>query len=386
MTDTTPLLFSPYVIRGMSLRNRLVLAPMMQYRARDGFASDWHLVHFGKFALGGFALVMTEVVAVTKEGRISYGDLGLWSDEHISGLRRCADFVHGEGALAAIQLGHAGRKASVKRVWEGGSPITAQNASPGEAAWPVVGPSALAVSEQYQTPHALTVAQIQQLVEDFAMAARRARLAGFDVVEIHGAHGYLIASFLSPVSNQREDEYGGDRAGRMRFALEVVDAVRSEWPSDRPLFFRISAEDGAGAGGWGMDDSLALATELALRGVDVVDCSSGGITGAATLGNSIKGPGYQVPYADQIKNSVKIPTMAVGLVLTPEQAQSIVESGQADLVAIGRQALYDPFWPLHARQALQSDPQFQGWDESSGFWLRKRALALEQLGLPLTGQ
>ena len=385
MSNSNPILFQPLRIRDCELRNRLVLAPMMQYRATDGYASDWHVVHLGKFALGGFAVVMTEVVAVQKRGRISYGDLGIWSDDQIAGLKRCVDYIHAEGALAAIQIGHAGRKASVRKVFDGGGPI-AQGESSQEPPWQVVGPSPLAVGPGYPVPTELSLEEIEELIADFGQAARRAREAGFDIIEIHGAHGYLVSSFLSPISNVRTDQYGGDLVGRMRFALDVVEAVRKEWPEDKPLFFRISAEDGGGDQGWQLDDTLVLAPMLAKLGVDVIDCSSGGISGAATVANSLRGPGYQVPYADQVKNQAGVSAMAVGLILTAEQANDIVMQGKADLVAIGRQALYDPFWPLHARQALGQDPQFENWNDSSAWWLRKRADALNKLGLPMTGQ
>jgi 2,4-dienoyl-CoA reductase-like NADH-dependent reductase (Old Yellow Enzyme family) len=385
MDAVKPLLFTPLKIRGVELPNRLVLAPMMQYRAVDGHVTDWHLVHFGKFALGGFGVVMTEVVSVQANGRISYGDLGLWNDLQIEGLRRCTDFIHAEGSLAAVQLGHAGRKASSKRVWEGGGSLTDADAALGEPPWPVVGPSPISQGDGYPVPRELTIAEIHDLVGNFADAARRARLAGFDIIEIHGAHGYLISSFLSPVSNQRDDAYGGDVHRRMRFAIEVVKAIRTEWPDDKPLFFRISAEDGAGADGWKLEDSVLLASLLHEAGADVIDCSSGGIQGSATVQNSTRGPGYQVPYAERITKELSIPTMAVGLILTPEQAEQILVQGQAQLIAIGRQALYDPFWPLHAKQALSSDPNFEGWNESSGWWLRKRGAALTQLGFPHTG-
>jgi 2,4-dienoyl-CoA reductase-like NADH-dependent reductase (Old Yellow Enzyme family) len=385
MEAAQPVLFTPLKIRGVELPNRLVLAPMMQYRAFDGNINDWHLVHFGKFALGGFGVVMTEVVAVEPTGRISYGDLGLWSDSQIEGMKRCTNFIHAEGSLAAVQLGHAGRKASTKRVWEGGGPLTDKDAARGEPTWQAAGPSPISQGDGYQVPKQLSIAEIRDVVGKFAAAARRAHLAGFDIIEIHGAHGYLISSFLSPVSNQRDDAYGGDIHGRMRFALEVVEAIRTEWPSDKPLFFRISAEDGAGADGWKLEDSVLLASLLHEAGVDVIDCSSGGIQGSATVQNSTRGLGYQVPYAERITKDLSIPTMAVGLILSPAQAEQILVEGKAQLIAIGRQALYDPFWPLHAKQALSSDPDFEGWNLSSGWWLRKRGAALTQLGFPHTG-
>ena len=380
-----PNLFEPLTIRNVVFKNRIVLAPMMQYRATDGFASDWHLIHFGKFALGGFAAVMTEVVAVEREGRISHGDLGLWSDQHTEGLKRCVDAIHAENSLAAIQIGHAGRKASVKKAWEGGAALTDADAHRGTPAWPPVGPSPIAPSSAYPVPQTLSLKQIDGLVQSFADAALRADQAGFDVLEIHGAHGYLIASFLSPLSNLREDEFGGDLDARMRFALKVGTAVRAVWPDGKPLFFRISAEDGGGPDGWGLDDSLILSSKLKAIGIDILDCSSGGIQGSATVQNSNRGLGYQVPFSDSIRRDSQVATMAVGLILTGQQAENIISSGQADLVAIGRQALYDPYWPLHARQELMPDPDFNGWNESTRWWLQKRASALKSLNLPIDG-
>lgn len=383
--QASPLLFTPYTIRGTTLPNRLVLAPMMQYMAKDGFASDWHLAHFAKFALGGFGTVMTEVVAVAKDGRITYGDMGLWSDEHIPGMKRFNDFIHSQGALAAIQLGHSGRKGSTQRPWEGGGPLSATEAAKGEPAWPAKAPSAVAFDKDYPPPEALTVDEIQTLVKQFGQAAARADRAGFDIVEIHGAHGYLISSFLSPITNKRTDAYGGDRRGRMKFALDIATEVRANWPATKPLFFRISSVDGGGDEGWGIEDSLAIAPELAQRGVDIMDCSSGGIQGAATVANSFRGLNYQVPYADQIKNVAKVPSMAVGIILTGPQAEEILQSGKADLIAIGRQALYDPYWPLHARQALQDNPNFDHWEEPTAWWMRRRAASFAQIGMDSAG-
>jgi 2,4-dienoyl-CoA reductase-like NADH-dependent reductase (Old Yellow Enzyme family) len=378
-------LFTPYQLRGTTFPNRLVLAPMMQYRAIDGFVSDWHIVHLGKFALGGFGAVMTEVVAVEKTGRISCGDLGLWSDEQIVGLKRCTDFIHSQGSLAAIQIGHAGRKASTRRAWEGSSALTQEDAAKGDHPWQPVGPTDVPYGKDFPKPHALTIKEIERLVQSFAQTAARADRAGFDVIEIHGAHGYLISSFLSPITNTRSDIYGGDRKGRMRFSLEIATAIREVWPKEKPLFFRISAQDGGGPEGWGMEDSLAIAPLLKDAGVDLIDCSSGGIQGSATVQNTKLGLGYQVPFSDQIKNITKVPTMAVGLILTPEQAQDIIDSGQADLIALGRQALYDPYWPLHARQHLSPDAEFENWPVEPGWWLKKRAVAISNFGLTPSG-
>jgi 2,4-dienoyl-CoA reductase-like NADH-dependent reductase (Old Yellow Enzyme family) len=386
MTVEQSALFSSYKIRETTLPNRIVLAPMMQCKAVDGFASDWHFAHFSKFALGGFGTVMTEAIAVEPRGRITYGDLGLWSDEFIPDLKRITDFIHAQGALAAIQLAHAGRKACWQRPWDGNGPLTQADAAKGEAPWGLVGPSDLAVGENYQTPHTLSVSEIREIVKKFGQAAARANAAGFDIIEIHGAHGYLIASFLTPLVNNRQDDYGKDRAGRMRFALEVVAEIRANWPVNKPLFFRVSSEDGGGEGGWGLEDSVVLGLELHKAGVDVVDCSSGGVRLSATLANQARGPGYQVPFADRIKHGGGVPTMAVGLILDGLQAESIVREGRADLIAIGRQAMFDPFWAHHAAQQLEADAHFERWDPSAGWWLDKRVGGLAMVGYDSSGK
>ena len=381
MPATECALFSPFRIRDTLFPNRVVLAPMMQCKAVDGFMTDWHFVHYGKFALGGFGTVLTEAVAVEPRGRISYGCPGLWSDDQIPMMGRIVDYVHSQGALAAIQLGHSGRKGSSHRPWEASyGPIKAADALPGEGAWPLVGPVAKPVDEGSPAPHALTVGEIHGIVRKFGEAARRADAAGFDMIEIHGAHGYLIASFLTPLVNERTDEYGGDRAGRMRLALEVVREIRANWPSGKALFFRVSSEDGGGPGGWSVEDSVALAMELHNAGVDVVDCSSGGLRTSAVLQNNTRGLGFQVPYADQIRQGAGMPTMAVGLILDGQQAEAILREDQADFIAIGRQAMYDPFWAHHAAQQLAADPDFNAWNQSAGWWLHKRIGTLKLAG------
>jgi len=377
--DETPLLFRPMTIRGVTTRNRLVLAPMCQYSATDGIANEWHLMHLGRVAAGGMGIVMAEATAVDPRGRITHGDLGIWSDAHVAPLRRIADFVRAQGAVPAIQLAHAGRKASAQRPWQGGGQLGAEDAARGEPAWRTVAPSAEPVGPGWETPEELSAADIAALVERFGDAAARAAAAGFDVAEIHGAHGYLIASFMSPVTNRRNDAYGGDRAGRMRFALEVTEAVRRRWPADKPLFFRVSTVDGA-EGGWDVPDTVALARELGRRGVDVVDCSSGGLTGSSTLGNTYRGPGFQVPYAAAVRREAGVASMAVGLILDGRQAEAILRAGDADLIAIGRQALDDPNFAHHAARELAADPAYAAWPDQTGFWLEKRERALERLG------
>ncbi len=372
-------LFQPLQIRGVSLPNRLVIPPMCQYSAGDGLANDWHLAHLGKLAQGGAAVVFTEAVAVQRRGRITHGDLGIWTDAQAQALAGIARFISSMGSVPAIQLAHAGRKASMQRPWHGNGPLDDSDRARGDEPWPVVGPSAIALGEGWLVPSEMTQAEITQVVEDFVAAARRADNAGFGIAEVHAAHGYLAASFLSPISNHRTDNYGGDRAGRSRMLLETVEAVRAAWPHDKPLFVRVSAVDGAPQG-WSLEDTVALAKDLKGLGVDVIDCSSGGILGSAT---AAKGPppqpGFQVPYAQAVKEETGLMTQAVGLVLTPQQAEDIVAKGQADLVAIGREALDDPNWPLHAALALDADQAWEHWPVQYGWWLSRRAKALQAL-------
>src|SRR4051812_17291481 len=343
-----PALFQPLTVRERTLPNRLVVAPMCQYSVTDGLVGDYHLVHLGRFALGGFGLVVVEATAVTADGRISYGDVGLWSSAHVPGLARIADFLHAQGALAGIQLAHAGAKASSRRPWEGGGPVTPENGRPGEDPWPTVSASAVAAVPGGPLPHALTVAEMNEVREAFVAATRRAVEAGFDVVEIHAAHGYLLHQFLSPLSNQRDDEYGGSLENRMRFPLEVTAAARAEWPEDRPLFVRVSAVDGAREG-ITIEDTVALCRELKARGADVVDVSGGGVGGGW---QHPIGYGYQVPYAARIREEAGIATMAVGLITDARQAESVVAAGAADLVAFAPEAPADPNLAAHPFREL----------------------------------
>jgi 2,4-dienoyl-CoA reductase-like NADH-dependent reductase (Old Yellow Enzyme family) len=375
MTDS-PLLTRPVCIRGLELRNRIVISPMCQYSAKDGVMNDWHLAHLGQFAIGGAGLVFTEATAVEARGRITHGDTGLWDDGQIAPFKRVMDFVKAQGAATGVQLGHAGRKASMQRPWYGNGPLDEADFARGDEPWETIGPSPLPVGEGWIVPREIPTGEIPALVDNFAAAARRALAAGVDVAEVHGAHGYLIASFLSPVSNRRTDRYGGDIKGRMRLALEVTEAVRGVWPEDRPLFFRISAVDGADDG-WSLDDSVVLARELKALGVDVVDCSSGGIAGAATAAGVKRQPGFQVPYAERIRGEAGLMTQAVGLITHPLQAEEILREGRADLIAIGREALDDPHWPLHAVMTLGADPDYETWPKQYGWWLVRRAQSSE---------
>lgn len=372
-TADRPLLFTPLTLRGITIPNRTVVAPMVQYRATDGVPSDYHMIHLGKFALGRFGAVMTEATAVEPRGRVTHQCPGIWNDTQVAAWKRITDAIRREGSVPAIQLAHAGRKAATYRAIDGTMPYTEADAAKGLPPWPVVGPTTQPGGPGYQTPHQLSVSEIAGIVQAFAEGARRADAAGFDIAEIHGAHGYLIATFLSGISNTRNDSYGGDRAGRMRFALEVTRAVRAVWPAHKPLFFRVSSLDGAG--GWELEDTIVLAQELKTLGVDVVDCSSGGLTGSAVAAPIPRHLGFQVPYAAAVRKA-GVATMAVGLILDGKQAEQVLRDGNADLIAIGRQALYDPFWPVHAAQELGCDPEFAMWPEEYGWWLNKRTATL----------
>jgi 2,4-dienoyl-CoA reductase-like NADH-dependent reductase (Old Yellow Enzyme family) len=337
-----PHLFEPLTLRGLTLHNRIVVSPMCQYSSVDGFANDWHFVHLGSRAVGGAGLVFTEANAVTAEGRISPDDLGIWKDEHVDALRRVVRFVRAAGAAAGTQLAHAGRKGSTMRPWSGQGRV-----DPPEG-WQVVGPGEERFAAGYPVPHALGVGDIAGVVSAFRDAARRALEAGFDVVEIHAAHGYLIHEFLSPLSNHRTDAYGGSLDNRVRLCLEVVDAVRAVWPDSQPMFVRISSTDWT-PGGWDVDEAVELCRRLKSRGVDLVDCSSGGNVATAAVP---LGPGYQVPFAERIRREAGVATGAVGLITTAAQADEIVRDGRADCVFLARELLRDPYWPLRAAREL----------------------------------
>ena len=337
-------LFDPLSIRDLTFANRVFVSPMCEYSSTDGYANDWHFVHLGSRAVGGAGLVLTEATAIVPEGRISPQDLGIWSDDHIAPLARVVRFIHEQGSVAGMQLAHAGRKASTYRPWEGLGTVP-ENAG----GWTnVVAPSAVAFADHYPKPQALTSDGIQEIVAAFAEAARRACEAGFRVIEIHAAHGYLIHEFLSPLSNRRQDAYGGSFENRTRLLREIVAAVRSSWPEGAPLFVRISATDWVD-GGWDIQQSVELARRLKEIGVDLIDCSSGGNVAHAQIP---VGPGYQTRFAEQIRRETGIMTGAVGMIVSPAQAEHIVATGQADAVIIAREFLRDPYWPLRAAREL----------------------------------
>lgn len=340
------MLFDTIAMRGVTLRNRIGVSPMCQYSSEGGYVGDWHFVHLGRFAVGGAGLVITEATAVLPEGRITPHDLGIWDDSHVDGLARIVRFLRDQGAAVGIQLGHAGRKASTWRPWEGDGAVP-----PESGGWEVVAPSAVAFSETYPQPRELTEEGIRGVVDGFRNAATRALEAGFEVAEIHAAHGYLLHQFLSPLSNRRTDRYGGDFENRIRLTLEVADAVREVWPERLPLFVRISATDWV-EGGWTLEESVELARRLKDHGVDLVDCSSGGLVPYARIPVA---PGYQVPFSERIRKEARIATAAVGLITEPEQADRIIRDGQADMVLLAREMLRQPHWPLLAAHRLGVD-------------------------------
>ncbi len=365
-------LFSPIQVRGQTFKNRVAIAPMCQYSAVDGMLNDWHLTHLNQFAMGGAGLVIMEATAVEKRGRITWGDSGLWSDAHMEPMWPVVQQVKARGAAIGIQLAHAGRKASISRPWEGDCPLSPREIAKGEVPWETVGASPVAFDDGWIVPHELSASEIADMVDKWADATRRAEKLGFDMVEIHSAHGYLSHSFLSPLSNRRSDGYGGDRNGRMRFTLEVVEAVRAAWPDDKPLFLRISCVDGK-RDGWDIADSVELAKRAKALGVDVIDCSSGGIAGYGENTLPPSTPGYQVGHAATIRREAEIMTQAVGLITDPAQAETILRSGAADFTALAREVLHDPYWARHAALALGEPDAFADWPVQYGHWLAMRA-------------
>lgn len=338
------LLLEPYTLRQLTLRNRIVVSPMCQYSCADGLANDWHLVHLGSRAVGGAGLIFTEAAAVTQDGRITPEDLGLWNDEQIEPLQRITRFINAQGAVAGIQLSHAGRKASTWRPW-----VSQSGAIPADqGGWSTWGPSEIAFDPTYTLPTPLDEAQINDIIKAFVDAAKRALTAGFKVVEIHAAHGYLLHQFLSPLSNQRQDQYGGSFENRIRLTLEITKAVREVWPADLPLFVRVSATDWV-EGGWNADETVELAKRLKALGVDLMDVSSGGSAPKAEIP---VGPGYQTEFAGRVRKEADIPSGAVGMITEPTQADTILRTGQADLIFLARELLRDPYWPLRADEHL----------------------------------
>ncbi|HEX2973280.1 MAG TPA: NADH:flavin oxidoreductase/NADH oxidase [Tepidisphaeraceae bacterium] len=355
-------LLSPLTLRGVTLRNRIVMSPMCQYSAQDGLANDWHLVHLGSRAVGGVALVIVEATAVTPTGRISPADMGIWGDQHIEPLARIARFVHQQGAVAGIQLAHAGRKGSSDLPWKGGDSLK----TPEQGGWPVVGPSPIPFEEGDPVPQPLDETGIEEIIAAFEAAARRALRAGFKVIEIHSAHGYLLHEFLSPLSNHRLDQYGGSLENRMRLLLRVAERLRRLMPEELPLFVRLSATDWV-EGGWDIEQSVVLAKHLKALGVDLIDVSSGGTIPTARIPIA---KGYQVPFARRIRDEADIRTGAVGLITEPRQANEIIVSGEANLILLGRELLRDPYWALKAQHELDGEP---AWPIQYGYAVKRRA-------------
>jgi 2,4-dienoyl-CoA reductase-like NADH-dependent reductase (Old Yellow Enzyme family) len=339
-------LFSPIRIREVEFKNRIFVSPMCEYSAVDGHPQTWHMVHLGSRAVGGASLVMTEATAVEKRGRISPSDTGIYLDAHVASWRPIVDFIKSQGAVPGMQLAHAGRKGSTAVPWSGGKAVAPHNGG-----WEPVAPSAVAFEPDYPMPRALTLEEIPEVVAAFGKAAQRALEAGFEVVEIHGAHGYLIHEFLSPLCNTRQDEYGGSLENRMRFALDVAKQIRKIWPERSPLFFRVSATDWK-EGGWDLEQTIELSKKLKLVGVDLIDVSSGGAVPNVKIP---VGPGYQVGFAEAIRKQAQIPTGAVGMITDPQQAETILESGQADAVFLARELLRDPYWPRRAAKTLGAE-------------------------------
>ncbi|MBX2838976.1 MAG: NADH:flavin oxidoreductase/NADH oxidase [Gammaproteobacteria bacterium] len=382
---TSSQLFSPITIRGVTFPNRVVVSPLCMYSAQDGLPQPFHFSHLSTFARGGAGLVFTEATAITPEGRITPNCLGIWDQQRSNALKQITEFISSMESVPGIQLAHAGRKGSTLPPFDGGKPLSADHAD----AWQVVGPTTTPVADGFCIPTALSAQHINDVVQHFADAAERALDAGFRVIEIHGAHGYLIHSFLSPLTNTRNDEYGGSIENRMRLALDVTKAVRQRIGEDVPLFFRVSAIDNVDSG-WNMDDTIVLCHALAEAGVDIVDCSSGGVSGAPrfraaddgkplsmnTPKSGAREQGFQVPFAERVKAETDVGSMAVGVIINPEHAESIVSSGQADFVALGRELMYNPFWPQHAAEALGANANYQLWPKQYAWGVDRRGAIL----------
>ncbi|HMO30335.1 NADH:flavin oxidoreductase/NADH oxidase [Enterovirga sp.] len=377
---TLPLLFQPYRLRGVTLKNRIVVSPMGTYSSEDGRLTPFQFAHYQRMAMGGAGLVILEQTFVTRAGRVSNGDPGLWADSQIEPMARLVSEMKRYGAKTAIQISHGGRKGGQQRAHEGNGPIGERDLAAGDEQLFPMGASAVPLSEGWQMPVEMSEAQIEGVIEAFAAGARRALLAGFDMLEVHMAHGYLLQSFLSPLANRRTDRWGGSLENRMRLPLAVVARLRATMPSSMPLLARLSVTDWI-EGGWTEDDSVVLARKLREAGIDLIDCSSGGnMRAGATNSNLARGPGYQVELADRLRREAGIPTAAVGMIRTPQYAERILQAGQADLVCIGRQILFNPFWAHHAAWQMGVERDFSSWPEPYGWWLDKWAKALAANG------
>ena len=374
----TPL-FSSLKIKSKTFRNRVVLSPMCQYKAKDGIISDWHLQHYSRFAFSGLGAAFIEATGVSPEGRIGHGCTGIWSDDHVEGLSKIVKTFNQYDCLSGIQLAHAGRKASFLRPWDGASPITENDKI--EPAWQTIGPSAIPINNSSPVPKEMTIEDINRVKEDFKNAAIRANIAGFDIIEIHGAHGYLLHSFFSPISNMRNDQYGGNFENRIRFAMEIIADIKSVWPENKPLFYRLSSIDAPGQGAT-IEDNVQLAKSLKIAGVDVIDCSSGGITGSPVLTKSKIIPGFQVPYSEKIKKDAEISSMAVGAIINADQANEIILNKRADLVAMGRELLADTQWVYKAATHFKLENAKSFLPDSYSFYLSRRDDFLDRSAKP----
>jgi 2,4-dienoyl-CoA reductase-like NADH-dependent reductase (Old Yellow Enzyme family) len=366
-----PLLFAPIALRSVRARNRIVVSPMCQYSSVDGGPTDYHLVHLGQFALGGAGIVFCEETSVEERGRKSYHCAGLYKDAHIAQYRRINDFIRSAGAVPAIQIGHSGRKGSGCAPWEGYRSLNEEDARHGCPPWQTVSASAVPATPNSPPPHALDRREIAEVITHWRDAAVRAAEADYGIIEVHAAHGYLIHQFLSPITNQRDDAYGGTLEGRMRFCLEIVEAIRAVWPADRPVFMRVSAVDGTNSR-WSVEDTIALTRAAHERGVDVITTSSGGINGPGTATLTPRLPGYHVPYAERVRREVGVRTIAVGLITEAQHAEDILQKGQADLIAIARELLWNPHWPAHAARELGMPNYLDLLPQCYSWWLKRR--------------
>ncbi len=374
-----PVLFSPFQIKSKTLRNRVVLSPMCQYKAENGIVGDWHFQHYSRFAFSGLGAAFIEATGVSQEGRIGHGCTGIWNDEQISGLSKIVDVFKQYNCVSGIQLAHAGRKASFLRPWDGASPIIKHDSK--EPAWQTIGPSAVPVNNVSPIPKAMTIEDIDRVKGDFKKAAQRAEKCGFDMIEVHGAHGYLLHSFFSPISNKRNDKYGGSFENRIKFALEIIADIKSVWPENKPIFYRLSSVDGAD-GGATLDENVKLAIALKEAGVDVIDCSSGGIGGSPVLMKSKIIPGFQVPYSEKIKKEANISSMAVGAIINATQANDIILNNRADLVALGRELLADTQWVYKAATHFNVENATSFLPDSYSFYLSRRDEFLDRAAKP----
>lgn len=374
-------LFSPFTLRDITFKNRIAVSPMSQYRAQKGYANSWHAVHLGRFALGGAGLVYAEATAVEAEGRRTHGDLGLWQDTQINDLKSITEFIAQEGAVPGIQLGHAGRKASERRPWHGETPVDHEDlAERNEAPWTAIAPSPISYAEGWPVPMEMSETDIERVIAAFGESARRAHEAGFKVIEVYAAHGFLVHQFLSPIANQRKDRWGGTSANRRRFAVEVAKAIRANWPEAYPLAFRLSATDWLD-GGIEVEDTVETAKALKAAGVDMIDCSSGGIGGKDRPRRMVIEQGFQVPFAERIREGADTATMAVGFLWDAKVCEDLIGAGKADMIALARELLADPNWPLHAAEELEADENHGMWPIESGWWLMKRDRLLSKLGV-----